>query len=117
MPKAALQAYEHAIAADPALLDAHINLGSLLHEAGRLAEAERVYREAIESMRQRPRGCCTTSACCSMTWTASRKRWKRTRRRCAAIPTSPIATTTWRCCTRSSRSRRKRSGTWRSIAG
>src|SRR2546425_733139 len=45
--EAALLAYEHAIAADPTLLDAHINLGSLLHEAGRFAKAERVYRDAI----------------------------------------------------------------------
>src|SRR3989449_6098608 len=47
LAEAALQAYEHAIAADPALLDAHLNLGSLLHEAGRFAKAERVYRDAI----------------------------------------------------------------------
>ena len=33
-----------------------------------------------------------------------------------AIPASPIATTTWRCSTKSSRSRRTRSGTWRGIA-
>jgi tetratricopeptide (TPR) repeat protein len=44
--EAALQAYEQAVAADPAHLDARINLGRLLHEAGRLAKAERVYREA-----------------------------------------------------------------------
>src|SRR2546429_1747107 len=47
--EAALQAYEHAIAADPTLLDAPINLGSLLHEAGRFAKAERVYRAAIKA--------------------------------------------------------------------
>lgn len=47
--EAALQAYERAIAEDPALLDAHLNLGSLLHEAGRLDKAERVYRDAITS--------------------------------------------------------------------
>ena len=47
--EAALQAYERAIAADPALLDARINLGRLLHEAGRLAKAERVYREAVKA--------------------------------------------------------------------
>lgn len=46
--EAALRAYEQAIAADPALLDAHINLGSLLHESGRHAQAERAYRHAIE---------------------------------------------------------------------
>ena len=46
---AALQAYERAIAADPALVDAHINMGSLLHEAGRFADAERVYRDAIKA--------------------------------------------------------------------
>src|SRR3989475_8561801 len=45
--EAALQAYEHAIAADPTLLDAHINLGSLLHQAGHFAKAERVYRDAV----------------------------------------------------------------------
>ena len=44
---AAVQAYEHAVAADPTLLDAHINLGRLLHENGRHAQAERVYRNAI----------------------------------------------------------------------
>lgn len=48
-PEAALQAYERAIAEDPALLDAHINLGSLLHEAGRHDKAERVYRDAIQT--------------------------------------------------------------------
>ena len=45
---AAVQAYEHAVAADPALLDAHINLGRLLHDSGRHAQAERVYRNAIK---------------------------------------------------------------------
>ena len=45
---AAVEAYEHAVAADPTLLDAHINLGRLLHESGRYAHAERVYRNAIE---------------------------------------------------------------------
>ena len=46
---AALDAYERAIAADPTLLEAQINLGCLLHEAGRLADAERVYRNALEA--------------------------------------------------------------------
>lgn len=47
--EAALRAYKQAVAADPAFLDAHINLGSLLHETGQMTEAERVYREAIEA--------------------------------------------------------------------
>ena len=47
--EAALTAYERAIAADPALLDARINLGRLLHEAGRFAKAEQVYREAVKA--------------------------------------------------------------------
>ncbi len=42
---AARRAYEQAVAVDPAHLSARINLGRLLHEAGRLADAERVYRE------------------------------------------------------------------------
>ncbi len=46
---AAIQAYERAIAADPALVKARLNLGGLLHEAGRHMEAERVYRAAIEA--------------------------------------------------------------------
>jgi DNA-binding transcriptional MerR regulator len=46
---AALAAYEHAIDADHAYLDAYINLGRLLHEAKRLAKAESVYREAIKA--------------------------------------------------------------------
>jgi tetratricopeptide (TPR) repeat protein len=46
---AAVVAYEKAVAADPALLKARINLGCLLHEAGRFPEAERAYREAIRS--------------------------------------------------------------------
>ena len=46
--EAALQAYERAVAADPAFLDARINLGRLLHEAKRFAKAEQVYREAIK---------------------------------------------------------------------
>lgn len=46
--EAALRAYERAVEADPKLLDARINMGSLLHEAGRLAQAERVYRDALQ---------------------------------------------------------------------
>ena len=45
---AAVEAYEDAVAADPTLLDAHINLGRLLHESGRHAQAERVYRNALQ---------------------------------------------------------------------
>jgi tetratricopeptide (TPR) repeat protein len=46
---AAMRAYEHAIAADPAHLDARINLGLLLHERGRLAKAEHAYRDAMNA--------------------------------------------------------------------
>jgi len=44
---AAVDAYRHAIAADPTHVDARINLGRLLHNTGRLTQAEHVYREAI----------------------------------------------------------------------
>jgi tetratricopeptide (TPR) repeat protein len=47
--EAAVRAYRKAIAADPSHLDARINLGRLLHEAGRLVQAEQVYRDAIEA--------------------------------------------------------------------
>lgn len=43
----AARAYAAAIEADPALVDAQINLGRLLHERGELAAAERVYVRAI----------------------------------------------------------------------
>lgn len=48
-PDEALEAYRRAIDEEPALLDAHINRACLLHESGRLAEAEGAYREAIEA--------------------------------------------------------------------
>jgi tetratricopeptide (TPR) repeat protein len=40
-------AYERALALDPDHLAARINLGRLLHEAGRLVDAERVYRDGV----------------------------------------------------------------------
>jgi excisionase family DNA binding protein len=45
--EAALRAYRRAIAADPSLVEAYVNLGRLLHEAGRLDEAEEVYRIGV----------------------------------------------------------------------
>ena len=44
---AARAAYRRALDLDPALSDAYINLGRLLHESGETAEALRLYREAI----------------------------------------------------------------------
>ena len=46
---AARAAYEACLAADPHHLEARLNLGRLLHLAGRLHDAERVYRGAHES--------------------------------------------------------------------
>jgi tetratricopeptide (TPR) repeat protein len=45
--RAAQEAYRQAITSDASHLGARINLGRLLHEAGRLADAERVYRDAL----------------------------------------------------------------------
>jgi tetratricopeptide (TPR) repeat protein len=45
-PEAAQAAYEACLQADPQHTEARINLGRLLHLAGRLADAERVYRSA-----------------------------------------------------------------------
>jgi len=44
---AAMALYQQAITADPQHLDARINLGLLLHEDGRSADAEEVYRAAL----------------------------------------------------------------------
>jgi tetratricopeptide (TPR) repeat protein len=52
--EAALEAYERAVAADPTFVDAPINLGWLLHQAGRFAKAERVYRAALKANRADP---------------------------------------------------------------
>jgi tetratricopeptide (TPR) repeat protein len=46
-PHAARAAYERAIVADPEYLSARINLGRLLHESGRLDDAEAAYRKAF----------------------------------------------------------------------
>ena len=43
-PQAAQKAYELCLKADPDHMEARINLGRLLHLAGRLREAERIYR-------------------------------------------------------------------------
>ena len=47
-PRAAVDAYQQAIEADPSRVDARINLGRLLHESRRFAKAEQVYRAALE---------------------------------------------------------------------
>ena len=46
---AARLAYERAIAAEPTRTDARLNLGRLLHDAGELERAERVYRDALQA--------------------------------------------------------------------
>jgi len=45
--EAAVRAYERSLGADPAFVDARVNLGRLLHDLRRLADAERIYRAGI----------------------------------------------------------------------
>ncbi len=47
-PERALEAYEKAIALDPELADAHVNVGRLLHMAGERGRAEPHYREGVK---------------------------------------------------------------------
>ncbi|HKW92306.1 MAG TPA: tetratricopeptide repeat protein [Methylomirabilota bacterium] len=47
-PDEARHAYQQALALDPALADAHVNLGRLCHQAGEAARAETHYRAAIQ---------------------------------------------------------------------
>ena len=47
-PGAAIAAYRRCLAASAGHLDARLNCGRLLHLEGRLAEAEKIYREAPE---------------------------------------------------------------------
>jgi tetratricopeptide (TPR) repeat protein len=53
-PRAALEAYGEAIAADPSHVDAHMNRGWLLHEAGRLEDAEQAYRAGLGACGEEP---------------------------------------------------------------
>jgi len=53
-PAAALEAYAEALKVDPKLVDAHVNRGWLLHEAGRFDDAERAYRAAIAACGNEP---------------------------------------------------------------
>jgi len=48
-PQGSRAAYESCLKADPAHMEARINLGRLLHLAGRLAEAERIYRSGDQA--------------------------------------------------------------------
>jgi tetratricopeptide (TPR) repeat protein len=48
-PKAAQAAYEACLDIDPQFTEARVNLGRLLHLAGRLDDAERVYRSASKT--------------------------------------------------------------------
>ncbi len=50
----AMRAYDRAIVEDPTRLDARINLGRLLHQSGRLEEAEHAYREALVACGHNP---------------------------------------------------------------
>ncbi|HZZ92747.1 MAG TPA: tetratricopeptide repeat protein [Usitatibacter sp.] len=45
----AIREYRGAVAIDPALLDAYVNLGLLLHQAGRLEEARGVYSKGLDA--------------------------------------------------------------------
>jgi len=53
-PERALAAYARAVAADPRLVDARINLGRLLHERRRLPQAEAAYRDALAACGDEP---------------------------------------------------------------
>jgi tetratricopeptide (TPR) repeat protein len=46
-PAEAREAYERALALDPGLAEARLNLGRLLHQASQLEAAERVYRDGL----------------------------------------------------------------------
>jgi len=47
-PDRARDAYEHALALDPLMADAHVNLGRVLHVAGERGRAEPHYRQAVK---------------------------------------------------------------------
>jgi tetratricopeptide (TPR) repeat protein len=51
---AAIVAYQQAIEREPGLIDAHLNRGRLLHETGRLSQAERAYEEGMKACGEGP---------------------------------------------------------------
>lgn len=53
-PAEAKGAYRKAIELDPGHVDAHLNLGRLLHEEGRLRSAHTQYRQALEASPEHP---------------------------------------------------------------
>jgi len=53
-PQAALRAYSAVIVADPARVEARVNLVRLLHEAGQLRDAERACRDALAAFADEP---------------------------------------------------------------
>jgi len=53
-PAEARAAYEKAIALDPSHVDAHVNLGRLLHDDGALEEAATHYRAALDADSEHP---------------------------------------------------------------
>lgn len=50
----ALEAYGRTIELDPTHADAHVNLGRLLHDQGRVREAAQHYRDALEARPEHP---------------------------------------------------------------
>jgi tetratricopeptide (TPR) repeat protein len=53
-PEGARDAYRRALALDPTLVDACVNLGRILHEAGDAREAVRLYEQALERSPEDP---------------------------------------------------------------
>jgi tetratricopeptide (TPR) repeat protein len=53
-PRGAIEAYARAVEQEPSNIDARVNWGSLLHEQGRLEEAERVYADALGALGDDP---------------------------------------------------------------
>jgi tetratricopeptide (TPR) repeat protein len=51
---AAIAAYARALQLDATLVEAHINRGRLLHDTGRLRQAERAYRQGLKSCGEVP---------------------------------------------------------------